>query len=378
MTGLAVAVSAPALAAGYWLADGLGGPVAAVGPQILPAFVAASSAGQDRNRTLVLRQDGGALSYAVLRADPVLGEPELAETASSTHALDGVVASLAAAGGGDAGDTGQALSQFDIGYVLLPAPIDQALARQLDAAAGLEPLTRASSYYLWQVSGTVARVRVLTPGGTAIPVPSGAVGVNAVVAPDTSGTLVLAEPAGGWSATLNGRSLTRLSAPVNGWAQGFVLPAGGGRLVITRNETARDVSLGCEAAALIVAFALALPGTRSSVASPAAAAASDDIPVTGRRRERAEGARSARRRRPQVALAGVTGTEDRGSGPDTSVGPDPGYGPDTYAAVGAAPTAAYGSEPAAARRGRGGQHSARHGKAPRRRDGPADRSEGPS
>jgi GT2 family glycosyltransferase len=332
VAGLAVAVSAPALAAGYWLADGLDGPVAAAGPQILPAFVAASSAGQDRTRTLVLRQDGGGLSYAVLRdADPVLGEPELAQTASSTHALDGVVASLAAAGSGDAGDTGHALSQFDIGYLLLPAPIDQALAHQLDAAAGLEPLTQASSYDLWQVSGTVARVSVLTPGGTAVPVPSGPVGVNAVVAPDTSGTLVLAEPAGGWSATLNGKSLTKLAAPVDGWAQGFVLPAGGGRLVISRNETARDVSLGAEAAALLVAFALALPGTRSSVAADSAA-----IPV-GRRREHAGGVRSARRQpRPEVALVGVaaggvTRAEDgSGSGADTAYGADTGYDPDTY------------------------------------------------
>ena len=464
VAGLAVAVSAPALAAGYWLADGLDGPVAAAGPQILPAFVAASSVGQDRARTLVLRQDGGALSYAVLRdADPVLGEPELAETASSTHALDGVVASLAAAGGGDAGDTGHALSQFDIGYVLLPAPIDQALARQLDAAAGLEPLTQASSYYLWQVSGTVARVSVLGAGGTAVPVPSGPVGVNAVVAPDTSGTLVLAEPVGGWSATLNGKPLTRLAAPVDGWAQGFVLPAGGGRLVISRNQTARDISLGGEAAALVVAFALALPGTRSSVAADSAA-----VPATGRRRERAEGARSTRRkRRPQVAMASVTRTENPGSAPDTSHAPDTSYAPDSYsgadagygadtgyepdtgygapegaglgatqgfapepwAAVGAARTSAYGSEPALGsgpnidegpapwaglpragrasggdpgttarhapapastpapasapapapvtpRRGRGGQHAARHGKPPRRRrGGPADRSE---
>jgi GT2 family glycosyltransferase len=486
MAGLAVAVSAPALAAGYWLADGLDGPVAAAGPQILPAFVAASSAGQDRTRTLVLRQDGGGLSYAVLRdADPVLGEPELAQTASATHALDGVVASLAAAGGGDAGDTGHALSQFDIGYLLLPAPIDQALARQLDAAAGLEPLTRASSYDLWQVSGTVARVSVLTPGGTAVPVPSGPVGVNAVVAPDTSGTLVLAESAGGWSATLNGKPLTKLAAPVDGWAQGFVLPAGGGRLVISRNETARDVSLGAEAAALLVAFALALPGTRSSVAADSAA-----IPV-GRRREHAGGVRSARRnRRPQVALAGVTASgvtraedgsgsgadtaygadtgyhpdTDTGADPDTYSGADTGYDPDTYSgadtgydpdtysgadtgygadagydadpeygatagaglgaapgfaprperrpAVGAARISAYGPEPAldvaphmdedpapwaglprggrasagdasagapgpaAPRRGRGGQHAARHGKPPRRRRGGSpDRSD---
>jgi GT2 family glycosyltransferase len=336
VAGLAVAVSAPALAAGYWLADGLDGPVAAAGPQILPAFVAASSAGPDRTRTLVLRQDGGGLSYAVLRdADPVLGEPELAQTASSTHALDGVVASLAAAGGGDAGDTGHALSQFDIGYLLLPAPIDQALARQLNAAAGLEPLTRASSYDLWQVSGTVARVSVLTPGGTTVPVRSGSVGVNAVVAPDTSGTLLLAEPAGGWSATLNGKPLTKLAAPVDGWAQGFVLPAGGGRLVISRNETARDVSLGVEAAALLVAFALAVPGTRSSVAADSAA-----IPV-GRRREHAGGVRSARRkRRPQVALVGVTASgvtradDGSGSGADTAYGADSGYDPDTYPGTG--------------------------------------------
>src|SRR6266568_4044038 len=319
VAGLAAAVSAPALAAGYWLAGGLAGPVAAAPPPILPAFVGASSSGPDRTRTLVLRQDdGGTLSYAVLRAaDPLPGEPELAETASSMHALEGIVASLTAAGGGDAGDTGRTLSQFDIGYVLLPAPIDQGLARQLNAAAGLQSLTTAPSYDLWQVSGPVARVRVLTPGGAAVPVPSGPVGATAAVAPGTSGTLVLAEAAGGWSATLGGRPLTTLAAPVDGWAQGFVLPAGGGRLVITRNETARNLSLGGEAAALLAAFVLALPGSRSPVPAPAAAGAVPDtgaVPAAGRRRARAEGARgdraegarpARRKRRPQVVLSGV-------------------------------------------------------------------------
>src|SRR6266571_2555384 len=186
VAGLAAAVSAPALAAGYWLAGGLAGPVAAAPPPILPAFVGASSSGPDRTRTLVLRQDdGGTLSYAVLRAaDPLPGEPELAETASSMHALEGIVASLTAAGGGDAGDTGRALSQFDIGYVLLPAPIDQGLARQLNAAAGLQPLTTAPSYDLWQVSGPVARVRVLTPGGAARAAQAGPVGTGPAAPPD--------------------------------------------------------------------------------------------------------------------------------------------------------------------------------------------------
>ena len=241
--------------------------------------MAASAAGPDRARTLVLRQDGGTLSYSIVRAaDPVPGEPELAETAASRNAMEGVVASLSAAGSGDAGDTGRALSQFDIGYVLMPAPADQALASQLNAAAGLQPLTRSSSYDLWQVSGTVARARVVTPAGTAVPVPSGPVGVNTVLAPGTSGTLVLAEAAGGWSATLNGKPLATLAAPVDGWAQGFTLPAGGGRLVITRNETARNLSLGAEAVALLVAFVLALPGSRSSVPAPAAEAAPEAGP----------------------------------------------------------------------------------------------------
>ena len=235
-----------------------------------------------------------------------------------------VVASLPAAGSGDAGDTGRALSQFGIGYVLLPAPVDQALARQLNAAAGLQPLTRAPSYDLWQVSGTVARARVLTPGGAAVAVPSGPVGVNATVAPGTSGTLVLAEAAGGWSATLDGRPLTPLAAPVDGWAQGFTLPAGGGHLVITRNETARNLGLGAEAAALLAAFVLALPGSRSSVRgarrgrtpspSPRPAAAPPATPAPGRpapgaasRAERQErqgaGRRRARAREPPQAAA---------------------------------------------------------------------------
>jgi GT2 family glycosyltransferase len=313
LASFAVAVSAPVLAAGYWLAAGVGGTVTAAGPQLLPAFVAAASAGPDRNRTLVLRQVGGTLSYAVLRdTDPVLGEPELTETSSSTHALAGVVASLAAAGGGDAGDTGQALSQFDIGYVLLPAPVDQPLAQQLDAAAGLEPLTTSAAYDLWQISGTVARARVVTSDGTVVPVASRSIGVDAVLAPGasgTSGTLVLAEASGGWSATLNGKPLTPLAEPVDGWAQGFALPAGGGRLVVTRDETARDVSLAVEVVALIVAFVLALPGTRSSVLAAAEARAdSEAIPAQGRRERaastRAAGTRTARRGpRPRSAPA---------------------------------------------------------------------------
>jgi GT2 family glycosyltransferase len=345
LASFAVGVSAPVLAAGYWLAGGTGGTVTGASPQILPAFVAATSAGPNRNRTLVLRQVGTTLSYAVLRdTDPVLGEPELTETSSSTHPLAGVVASLAAAGSGDAGDTGQALSQFDIGYVLLPAPVDQPLAQQLDAAAGLQPLTKSAGYDLWQISGPVARARVVASDATVVPVASRSIGVDAVLAPGTSGTLVLAEASGGWSATLNGRPLTPLAKPVDGWAQGFVLPAGGGRLVVSRDETARDVSLGIEAVALIVAFVLALPGTRSSVPAAAEARADSEATPAQGRRERAASTRAAstraassrasrRRRRPQFSPAGA----QAGAPPDAQAGTPPdaqaGTSPDAQAGV---------------------------------------------
>ena len=428
VAGLAAVVSAPALAAGYWLANGLDGPVTAAGTPILPPFVAASSAGPQQTRTLVLRQQGGTLSYAIVRAaDPLPGEPELAETATARNAVAGVVASLSAAGSGDAGDTGLALSRFDIGYVLMPAPADQALANQLDAAAGLQPLTSSSSYDLWQVAGTVARAHVITPAGTTIPVPSGPVGVNTVLAPGTAGTLVLAEAAGGWSATLAGKPLAALAAPVDGWAQGFTLPAAAGRLVITRHETARNLSLGVEAAALLVALVLALPGSRSAVPAPAAEAVppaegdgerrpegARERRPEGAREQRPEGAKERRLGRPQPVMAGVTagGGSHAGEGDDIEAddaaaaeaadhdpfGPydDPGYDAARPAepTLGVAPSLdeepapwdglvpvtrqipqtpaledqpgpAADPAPAAPRRGRG-QHAARHGKPSRR------------
>ncbi len=407
---LAVTASAPVLAAGYWLATGVRGPIAAAQPQILPAFVAAASAGPDQARTLVLRQEDGILTYAVLRnSDPVLGEPELTPAASATKALDGVVASLDAAASGDEGNTGQALSQFDIGYVLLPAPVDQALVHQIDGAGGLMPLTQSSAYDLWQVAGPVARARVISADGSVVPVPAASIGVNAVIAPATSGTLVLAEAAGGWSATLNGRTLTDLAEPVGGWAQGFVLPSGGGRLVITRNETARDLSLGFEAAAVLVVFAFALPGTRSVVPAPAEQTSPEAEPAhgPGRRGDRARGARPARRKRlPQPALVigrarGASAASLRPAEPPVATVPDPyaytdaaGYSP-TYdfapetsatpdgsvdlprrpeigVSVGAAVSSTpVSTEPGPAKRPRGGQHAARHGKRPRWRGGGA-------
>src|SRR6202012_312829 len=100
---------------------------------------------------------------------------------------------------------------FGIRYVLLPSPVDGALAQQLDAAAGLVALSKAPTYDLWQVSGTVARARVVAADGTVTALPSGTVNLSGAQAPAGGGTLILAEPYGGWTAKLNGHALTPLA-----------------------------------------------------------------------------------------------------------------------------------------------------------------------
>jgi GT2 family glycosyltransferase len=286
---LSAAATAPVLAAFFWVTDGVQGPVAIVSQPLLPAFVAASSTSGTQYRTLVLRPSGGTasgaasdtgggagggLDFAVLRQrDPILGEPELTGYGPAEQALTRDVAELAAPDGADSGDPGQSLAEFGIRWVMLPAPIDQSLVVQLNASVGLVPVSTAPSYDLWQVAGTVARLRVIGPDGTVTPVQSQAVGASGASVPASGGTLVLAEPYGGWTAALDGRALKPLPAPVGGWAQGFTLPAGGGTLTLTRDNLARQVSLVLELIAALAVCVLALPGKRPDIAEEAEALA---------------------------------------------------------------------------------------------------------
>ncbi|HEX6452985.1 MAG TPA: glycosyltransferase [Trebonia sp.] len=283
VAALAAAATAPLLAAAFWVAGGVRGPVTPVTQQVLPAFAAALSAGPGQYRTLVLRPapaggdaagDDGAVTYSVLRGgDPSLGEPELAGYSPAGQALSRQVAALVAADGADSGDPGQTLGSFGIRWVLLPGPVDPLLGQRLDAASGLVPLSSASAYDLWQVADTVSGVRVIAPDGTVTPVASQEDGVSGSAAPASGGTLVLAEPYGGWTATLNGTALSPLPKPVDGWAQGFMLPKGGGTLAISRNTLARTLSLVLELVALLVIVVLAIPGRREDPAEEAEAIA---------------------------------------------------------------------------------------------------------
>ncbi|HEY8046386.1 MAG TPA: glycosyltransferase [Streptosporangiaceae bacterium] len=281
----AAACSAPLLAAGSWVATGVRGPVGGTAGPVLPPFVSVSSANGMRPRTLVLRAGHGTITYEVLRGtDPLLGATDLAQPTAAQRTLDSVVSTLAAQGGGDAQDQGQALAALDIGYVLLPAPGNAVLASTLNNVADLRPVSKTAGFQLWRVAQTTARVRVAGPGGKLVAVPSGPVSVPGAAAPRGGGTLELAEPSGGWTASLNGTALQSVPSPAGSWAQAFRLPPGGGTLVISHGQLGRTLIVAVEALALLVVAGLGLPGARLPGESRGAAA--EHAP--GGRRERRE------------------------------------------------------------------------------------------
>ena len=270
----AVACTAPVLAAAAWVTTGVRGPVAPSAGPVLPEFVAVSSDTGLRLRTLVLRVDPrGRVAYSVLRdTDPLIGASELAVPPAAQRALNLTVATLTAPYGGSVQDQGRSLAQLGIGYVLLPTPINPDLARLLDGVPGLRPVSQTAEFALWRVSDTTARVRVVERSGTVVPVNSGTVRVAGASVPAAGGTLVLAEPAGGWSATLNGHPLTPLVAPVGGWAQGFRLPPGGGSLTVSHSQLSRIAVVALEALAVVIVIVLGLPGARTAGEAEAGAA----------------------------------------------------------------------------------------------------------
>jgi GT2 family glycosyltransferase len=361
-----VACTAPVLAAAYWVTSGVAGPVRPTAGTLLPEFVSVSSQTGQRLRTLLLQSaPHGGVTYLVLRdTNPLIGAPELALPAAAQRSLGKTVATLTAPAGGAVADQGRALAGFGIGYVLLPAPVNPELAEVLDGVPGLRPVSATSSFQLWRVIDTTARVTVTEPGGTVVPVASGSVSVTGARVPAAGGTLVLAEPAGGWSASVNGHPLTPLAAPVNGWAQGFRLPPGGGTLSVRHSDIGRMVVLGLTGIAVLVVIGLGLPGSRA-VAEAArereaareqeVGAAADDEPAAPRRRRagrgRDAGERLRRRRllRRRQAEPEVPDTEAPDTeAPDTEV-------PDTEVPRPAVPAPAFAQRFAAVPAGvRGG------------------------
>jgi len=276
-----VALSAPVLAAAFWVTAGVRGPVRPAGGQVVPELVSVSAARGQQARTLVLRSEPGGLTYSVLRgSNPSLADPDLVQSPAAGRALDAAVATLVAPEGGEALNQGQLLAQFDIGFVLLRAPVSATLAAQLNGAAGLSHVAATPGYELWRLDSAPNRLSVIEPDGTVVPIPAGPVTVTGAAAPKAGGILELAEPAGGWRATLNGRPLASVRSPA-GWAQAFRLPRGGGTLAVSRSGPGHSLLLIFELIAVLAVAALALPGVRLAEQEGAAAAGAGTASAAG-------------------------------------------------------------------------------------------------
>ncbi|MGW0601441.1 glycosyltransferase [Streptomyces sp. NPDC002776] len=264
------AAAGPLLVAAGWMIDGADGPVERRDPVQVPAFVAEESGNRDQTRTLVLDSDSAAhVSYTLVRGSGArLGDGELAAADGENEGLDKIVANLVAGSGADQSDQ---LGKFAVAYVLVHKGAPRDVTRVLDATPGLSRLSQQHGSALWRVDQEVARATIVTGTGEPQPVAAGPVEIHTTVPEGADGrTLRLADTADeGWTATLDGKPLTPTT--VDGWAQGFELPASGGRLDVTFEDPVGHTAwLWVQGSLAVVLVVLALPGRRRDV--------DDDLP----------------------------------------------------------------------------------------------------
>ncbi|WP_137989013.1 glycosyltransferase family 2 protein [Streptomyces vilmorinianum] len=268
----------PVVAAAGWMIGGADGPLTRRDPVQVPAFVAEESGNPDQPRTLVLGGTSpGEVAYTLVRGSGGrLGDAELTAAADSDPRLDKVVAHLVA---GSGADQTQELSGFAIRYVLVRDGAPRQMSRVLDATPGLSRLSQLDGSALWSVDRerAVARVTIVPAAKTAdaavepVLVAAGPVEAHTKIPSGPAGRVLrIADRADeGWTATLDGKELKKTT--VDGWAQGFELPAEGGRLDLTYDEPlTHTVWIWTQVGLAVVLLVLALPGRRREI--------DDDLP----------------------------------------------------------------------------------------------------
>ncbi|MGW1543970.1 glycosyltransferase [Streptomyces sp. NPDC002309] len=338
------AAAGPLILAVGWMIRGADGPVERRDPVQVPAFVAEESGTRDQARTLVLDSDSPAhVGYTLVRGSGArLGDAELAAADGGNAALDKVVANLVAGSGADQADQ---LGDFAVRYVLVHKGAPREVSRVLDATPGLSRLSQGDGSALWRVDRQVARAVVVPASGSGAPQPvaAGPVEIHTEVPAGADGRVLrLADTASdGWTATLDGKPLTRTT--VDGWAQGFELPAGGGTLDVTYDDPFGHTAwLWAQGFLAVVLVVLALPGRRRDV--------DDDLPEEPLipAQDLAGDGRRARRLRAQ-AEAEEAGQDEEFTAPEqeetsVSVPEQPSYGEWDTASYAGAEYGTYGGE----------------------------------
>ncbi|WP_369271468.1 glycosyltransferase [Streptomyces sp. R11] len=284
------AAAGPLLVAAGWMIRGADGPLERRDPVQVPAFVAEESGTRDQARTLVLDSESSAhVGYMLVRGSGArLGDAELAAADGENTKLDKIVANLVAGSGADQADQ---LGAFAVRYVLVHKGAPREVTRVLDATPGLSRLSEQNGSALWRIDRQVSRAAIVAgaesesgsgadsgsaAGGGAgagepQPVAAGPVEIHTTIPSGAEGRVLrLADSADdGWTATLDGKPLT--ATTVDGWAQGFELPAGGGKLDVTYDDPiGHSVWLWAQGFLALVLVVMALPGRRRDI--------DDDLP----------------------------------------------------------------------------------------------------
>ncbi|AJE82948.1 membrane-associated glycosyltransferase [Streptomyces albus] len=307
----------PLSAALGWMADGADGPLERRDPVQVPAFVAEESRTPDQPRTLILGSDSAAeVSYTLIRGSGArMADAELTGAADRNTRLDKVVANLVAGSGANQADQ---LGGFAVRYVLVRDGAPREMSRVLDATPGLTRLSQQDGSALWRVDRQVARAVVVPKSGEPLPVAAGPVELHTELPAGGEGRVLrLADTADeGWTATLDGRPLTKVT--LDGWAQGFALPSGGGRLDLGYEDSVGHTAwLFAQGFLALVLVVMALPGRRRHV--------DDDLPeepLVPAQAVAGEG-RRARRLRAQAVAEGQPAPQDPAAPAPPSAGPAP-------------------------------------------------------
>jgi GT2 family glycosyltransferase len=265
----AAAVAGTATSVVVWIGRGADGPLTSGGAGLLPVFVSAEAARPTSPRVLTLRAVDGVVHYALVRTatGPRLGDADVdAGSAADASAARSFAAAVRDAAAGRARAAGE-LAEFGITLVVIPADSAPALAR-VAAVTGFAQVPATASTVL-RASAFAGELVVLPPaakvGGASAapqPLPASLGSARTTVPAGPPGRLlVLAEPAArAWTASLGGRRLMTTTA--YGWAQAWVLPPEGGRLVVGRTDGGWLRWPTLELVLVLVVAMLAVPNRR--------------------------------------------------------------------------------------------------------------------
>jgi hypothetical protein len=262
-------VLAPVLTAGSWLWRNGESTVTRNEASAIPAFVMAKTSMPMSMRVLALHRDtAGTVRFSVYDGhDATIGDADVSSNVANRE-IARIVGSMLS--GRDRTEA-QLLAGFGIMYVVVNDG-DPSTIQALDGAVGLRRLaggTRGAAS-TWEVQAPNERFALVWfESGAPVVDP-----LDYTVGQTLSGTTTLgaaqfdrivsiAEPAGAWVATLNGRPLASAPHYATAWRQAWTIPHGGhGRLVVEYKHGQRLGAFAFQLLVLLAVLVVALPSYR--------------------------------------------------------------------------------------------------------------------